>query len=92
MDRRTRYSPEVRERAVRLVFEHVGDYSSQWSAIVSIAEKFGCTTLALEPQTVAAIPSHDVSSWLRKRNGKILPPKCPSSGGHSKKCAIFDCH
>ena len=47
MDRRTRYSPEVRERAVRLVFEHEGDYSSQWSAIVSIAEKIGCTTETL---------------------------------------------
>lgn len=47
MDRRTRYSPEVRERAVRLVFEHEGDYSSQWSAMVSIAEKIGCTTETL---------------------------------------------
>ena len=47
MDRRTRYSPEVRERAVRLVFEHEGAYSSQWSAIVSIAEKFGCTAETL---------------------------------------------
>ena len=47
MDRRTRYSPEVRERAVRLVFEHEGAYSSQWSAMVSIAEKIGCTTETL---------------------------------------------
>ena len=47
MDRRTRYSPEVRERAVQLVFENEGDYSSQWSAIVSIAEKFGCTAETL---------------------------------------------
>ena len=47
MDRRTRYSPEVRERAVRLVFEHEGDYFSQWSAIVSIAEKIGCTSETL---------------------------------------------
>ena len=43
MDRRTRYSPGVRERAVRLVFEQEGAYSSQWPAIVSIAEKFGRT-------------------------------------------------
>ena len=49
MDRRTRYSPEVRERAVRLVLEHEGDYSSQWSDIVSIAEKFGCTAETLRP-------------------------------------------
>ena len=38
-----RYSPEVRARAVRMVLEHQGDYASQWSAIVSIAAKIGCT-------------------------------------------------
>ena len=38
-----RYSPEVRARAVRMVLEHRGDYASQWSAIVSIASKIGCT-------------------------------------------------
>jgi transposase len=43
MDKRTRYAPEVRERAVRLVVEHAGEYSSQWMAIRSIAEKMGCT-------------------------------------------------
>jgi transposase-like protein len=37
-----RYAPEVRERAVRMVFEHTEDYPSQWSAMVSIAAKFGC--------------------------------------------------
>ena len=38
-----RYSPEVKERAVRMVLEHEREYSSQWSAIVSIADKIGCT-------------------------------------------------
>ena len=38
-----RYSPEVRARSVRMVLEHRGDYASQWSAIVSIASKIGCT-------------------------------------------------
>ena len=47
MDRRTRCSPKVRERAVRMVFEHEGEYFSQWSAIVSIAQKFGCTAETL---------------------------------------------
>lgn len=39
----TRYSPEVRERAVRMVREHGPEYPSQWAAICSIAGKLGCT-------------------------------------------------
>ena len=47
MARPTRYSPEVRERAVRMVFEHEKEYGSQWSAIRSIAEKLGCSAETL---------------------------------------------
>lgn len=43
----SRYSPEVRERAVRMVFEHQGEYQSQWAAIASIASKIGCTAETL---------------------------------------------
>jgi putative transposase len=42
MSRQSRYSPEVRERAVRLVFEHRDEYESEWAVIVSIAGKSGC--------------------------------------------------
>src|SRR4051795_6986703 len=38
-----RFSPEVRQRAVRMVLDHGGDHASQWSAIGSIAAKIGCT-------------------------------------------------
>ena len=47
MNKTTRYSPEVRERAVRLVFEHEREHDSQWAAIGSIANKIGCTAETL---------------------------------------------
>ncbi len=43
----TRYSQELRERAVRMVLEHQGDHGSQWAAIASIAGKVGCTPESL---------------------------------------------
>ena len=47
MNKSVRYSPEVRERAVRLVFEHQEEYESQWAAMGSIAAKIGCTAETL---------------------------------------------
>ena len=47
MTRPSRYPQEVRERAVRMVFEHRDEYPSQWAAIASIAEKFGMTSETL---------------------------------------------
>ena len=48
-----RFSPEVRERAVRMVLDHECDYPSRWTAIVSISEKIGCV-----PQTLF--------EWMKK--------------------------
>nr|WP_187439667.1 IS3 family transposase [Escherichia coli] len=43
MTKNTRFSPEVRQRAIRMVLESQGEYDSQWAAICSIAPKIGCT-------------------------------------------------
>jgi transposase len=48
-----RYPPEVRERAVRLVFENEEEYASRWETIRSIAAKFGCS-----PETLR--------SWIKQ--------------------------
>ena len=53
MKKSTKFSPEVRERAVRMVQEHRGDYPSLWATIESIAPKIGCV-----PQTL--------NDWVRK--------------------------
>jgi transposase len=47
MKKATRYSPEVMQRAVRMVFEHREQHTSQWAAIESIAAKIGCTAETL---------------------------------------------
>lgn len=53
MSKSNKFSPEVRERAVRMVQEHRGEYPSLWAAIESIAPKIGCV-----PQTL--------NDWVKK--------------------------
>ncbi len=47
MARPSRFSPEVRERAVRMVLEQGEQYATEWAAITSIAEKIGCAAETL---------------------------------------------
>ena len=47
MKKSPKFSPEVRERAVRMVAEARGEYPSQWATIESIAAKIGCTAQTL---------------------------------------------
>lgn len=61
MNKSNRFSPEVRERAVRMVQEHRGEYPSLWAAIESIAPKIGCV-----PQTLNEwVRKHEIDSGLR---------------------------
>ena len=57
-----KYSPEVRERAVRMVQEHRGEYPSLWAAIESIAPKIGCV-----PQTLHEwVRKHEIDTGMRE--------------------------
>ena len=61
MNKSKKFSPEVRERAVRLVQEHRGEYPSLWAAVESIASKIGCV-----PQTLLTwVQRHEVDSGAR---------------------------
>jgi len=56
-----RFSPEVRERAVRMVHEHRGEYPSLWACIKSIAPKIGCV-----PQTLNDwVKQHEIDAGVR---------------------------
>ena len=61
MGRKSRFSSEVRERAVRLVGDHRSQYGSQWEAIQSIAEKIGCSAETLR-------------KWVRRAGDQTLTP------------------
>ena len=61
MNKTKKFSPEVRERAVRMVQEHRGEYPSLWAAVESIAPKIGCV-----PQTLLSwIQRHEIDSGVR---------------------------
>ena len=61
MNESNRFSPEVRERAVRMVQEHRGEYPSLWAAVESIAPKIGCVAQTL----LDWVKRHEVDGGLR---------------------------
>jgi transposase-like protein len=62
MNKSNKFSPEVRERAVRMVQEHRGEYPSLWLAVESIAPKIGCV-----PQTLLTwVKRHEIDSGVRE--------------------------
>ena len=62
MNKSTKFSPEVRERAVRMVLEHRGEYPSLWTAVESIAPKIGCV-----PQTLLTwVQRHEIDTGVRE--------------------------
>ena len=61
MSKTNKYSPEVRERAVRLVQEARKDYPSLWSAVESIAPKIGCAAATLHEW----VKKHEIDSGTR---------------------------
>ena len=61
MNKTNKFSPEVRERAVRMVQEHRGEYPSLWAAVESIAPKIGCVAQTL----LDGVKRHEVDGGLR---------------------------
>ena len=59
MAKESRYSPEVRGRAVRLFQEHVQEYPSRWAAMQSLAGKLGCTAQTLRSWVLRAEAAAD---------------------------------
>jgi len=61
MNKATKFSPEVRERAVRMVQEHRSEYPSLWATIESIAPKIGCVSQTLNEW----VRKHEIDSGMR---------------------------
>ncbi len=81
-DTSNRYSPEVRERAVRLFQEHVHEYPTRWEAMGSIAAKIGCTAETLrswvlkaeasaDPRRNAAVADRERVKQLERENAEL---------------------
>ena len=72
MGRPSRFAPEVRDRAIRMVLEHQDDHESQWAAISSIAGKIGCSPETLRKWVRQAECDQGVRSGLTSNERERL--------------------
>ena len=75
MSKATRYSPELRERAIRLVFESLGQHESEWAAMRSIAEKVGCNAETLR-------------TWVRQHQRDVGQREGPTTADQDRVKAL----
>ena len=87
MARRSRFSQEVRERAVRMVFDHRSEYASEWEAMVSIAEKIGCSAETLRKWVRQAEVDSVLRGALTSDEGIGVSSPIPAPAGE-RPCAV----